>query len=208
MIYIYIYQHLQRGAKWFRYRVSLHHPLGFKDGTPTWRCWYIYIYIINTVIIIFYISPAIFFARKVSDITTSTRHGWTRFFRHTSDSSESSCWTGQNCTRTSLVRLLAVWIWGDGTCVFMDFAGGVYRLNLHTGEVWLFFWGEFQDSGQRRSTIRWRSKCIKNQLFLWWGGQNYCWCSGDSNQGFNHPSWCKDFSSINWWCVGRDERLL
>lgn len=24
---------------------------------------------------------------------------------------------------------------GDGTCVFMDFAGGVYRLNLHTGKV-------------------------------------------------------------------------
>ena len=21
------------GAKWFRYRVSIHHPLGFKDGT-------------------------------------------------------------------------------------------------------------------------------------------------------------------------------
>ena len=25
-----IYQHPQRGAKWFRYRVSIHHPLGFK----------------------------------------------------------------------------------------------------------------------------------------------------------------------------------
>ncbi len=24
-----IYQHLQRGAKWFRFRVSIHHPLGF-----------------------------------------------------------------------------------------------------------------------------------------------------------------------------------
>ena len=36
-----IYQHLQRGAKWFRFRLSIHHPLGFKDGTPTWRCWYI-----------------------------------------------------------------------------------------------------------------------------------------------------------------------
>ena len=24
---------------WFRYRVSIHHPLGFKDGTPTSRCW-------------------------------------------------------------------------------------------------------------------------------------------------------------------------
>ena len=23
------YQHIQRGAKWFRYRVSIHHPLGF-----------------------------------------------------------------------------------------------------------------------------------------------------------------------------------
>ena len=23
-----------------------------------------------------------------------------------------------------------------------------------------------------------------------------------------HPSWCKDFFSINWWSVGRDERLL
>ena len=29
------YQHLQRGAKWFRYRVSIHHPLGFNlIGTP------------------------------------------------------------------------------------------------------------------------------------------------------------------------------
>ena len=28
------------GVKWFRYRVSIHHPLGFKDGTPTGRCWY------------------------------------------------------------------------------------------------------------------------------------------------------------------------
>ena len=27
--YIYIYLHLQRGAKWFRFRVSIHHPLGF-----------------------------------------------------------------------------------------------------------------------------------------------------------------------------------
>ncbi len=26
---MYVYQHLQRGAKWFRYRVSIHHPLGF-----------------------------------------------------------------------------------------------------------------------------------------------------------------------------------
>ncbi len=24
-----MYQHLQRGAKWFRYRVSIHHPIGF-----------------------------------------------------------------------------------------------------------------------------------------------------------------------------------
>ena len=31
---IYIYQHLQRGAKWFCFRVSIHNPLGFKDGTP------------------------------------------------------------------------------------------------------------------------------------------------------------------------------
>ncbi len=35
-----LYQHLQRGAKWFRCRVSIHHPLGFKDGTLTGRCWY------------------------------------------------------------------------------------------------------------------------------------------------------------------------
>ena len=28
------------GVKWFRYWVSIHHPLGFKDGTPTGRCWY------------------------------------------------------------------------------------------------------------------------------------------------------------------------
>ena len=28
-IYIYVYLHLQRGAKWFRFRVSIHHPLGF-----------------------------------------------------------------------------------------------------------------------------------------------------------------------------------
>ena len=27
--YVNIYQHLQRGAKWFRFRVSIHHPLGF-----------------------------------------------------------------------------------------------------------------------------------------------------------------------------------
>ena len=25
-------------AKWFRYRVSINHSLGFKDGTPTGRC--------------------------------------------------------------------------------------------------------------------------------------------------------------------------
>ena len=29
-----------RGAKWFRYRVSIHHPVGFKDGTPTRRSTY------------------------------------------------------------------------------------------------------------------------------------------------------------------------
>ena len=27
------------GAKWFRYRVSIYHPLGFKDGTLWFRCW-------------------------------------------------------------------------------------------------------------------------------------------------------------------------
>ena len=27
--YVNIYQHLQRGAKWFRFKVSIHHPLGF-----------------------------------------------------------------------------------------------------------------------------------------------------------------------------------
>ena len=27
---------LKRGAKWFRYRVSIHHPLGLKDGT-VWK---------------------------------------------------------------------------------------------------------------------------------------------------------------------------
>ena len=25
---------------WFRYRVSIQHPLGFFIGTPTGRCWY------------------------------------------------------------------------------------------------------------------------------------------------------------------------
>ena len=28
-IYIHIYQHLQGGAEWFRYRASIKHPLGF-----------------------------------------------------------------------------------------------------------------------------------------------------------------------------------
>ena len=32
---------LSRGAKWFRYRVSIHHRVGFKDGTPTRRSTYI-----------------------------------------------------------------------------------------------------------------------------------------------------------------------
>ena len=29
-----IYLDLPKSAKWFLYRVSIHHPLGFKDGTP------------------------------------------------------------------------------------------------------------------------------------------------------------------------------
>ena len=29
------------GSVMFRYRVSIHHPLGFKDSTPTGRCWYL-----------------------------------------------------------------------------------------------------------------------------------------------------------------------
>ena len=28
-----------RAAKWSRFRVSIYHPLGFKDGTPKGRCW-------------------------------------------------------------------------------------------------------------------------------------------------------------------------
>ena len=36
-IYIYIPAPSSLGAKWFRYRVSIHHPLGFKDGTPDWK---------------------------------------------------------------------------------------------------------------------------------------------------------------------------
>ena len=28
------FQHLQRGAKWFRYRISILHPLGFKEIPP------------------------------------------------------------------------------------------------------------------------------------------------------------------------------
>ena len=40
--YIYIPGSSSLGAKWFRYRVSIHHSLGFKDGTPSGRCWYIF----------------------------------------------------------------------------------------------------------------------------------------------------------------------
>ena len=33
-----------KGVKWFRYSVSIHHPLGFEIGTLcfTGRCWYVY----------------------------------------------------------------------------------------------------------------------------------------------------------------------
>ena len=37
-----VYQHLQRGVKWFRYRVSIHHPFGF-FWAPLWRCWYVWV---------------------------------------------------------------------------------------------------------------------------------------------------------------------
>ena len=49
----YTYQHLPRGAKWFRYRVSIHHPLGF-----TWHPFEgasIIVFICNIYIYIIYI---------------------------------------------------------------------------------------------------------------------------------------------------------
>ena len=40
-----VIQHLQRGAKWFRYRVSIHHPLGFNwhpfEG-PGWNTFFFF----------------------------------------------------------------------------------------------------------------------------------------------------------------------
>ena len=42
-----MFQHLQRDAKWFRYRVSIHHPLGFNwhpfEGPG--RCWFMFFFL-------------------------------------------------------------------------------------------------------------------------------------------------------------------
>ena len=56
IIIIIIIQHLQRGAKWFRFRVSIHHPLGLNwhpfEG-PGLSSLFIIIIIIIFIIIIF-----------------------------------------------------------------------------------------------------------------------------------------------------------
>ena len=65
-VYIYIYQHLQRGAKWFRFRVSIHHPLGFNchpfEGAGIYNLIYDILHIISTS------WQAVFF-RQLSYIT-------------------------------------------------------------------------------------------------------------------------------------------
>ena len=46
-------QHLQRDAKWFRYRVSIHHPLGFNwhpfEGPG--RCWFMFFFFLHLILL-------------------------------------------------------------------------------------------------------------------------------------------------------------
>ena len=65
----YILAPSSRGAKWFRCRVSIHHPLGFKDGTPLKV-------LVGTIIIshekrIPSFSPHQFFSRNVCHVRSA-----------------------------------------------------------------------------------------------------------------------------------------